>query len=49
MDYDPRDFYEEIEAQFADEMEAMEQMEQELRGPKRDEPENYLWVTAVIL
>ena len=39
MDYDPRDFYDEIEAQFADEMEAMGDFQ---KKPEDDDPSGYM-------
>ena len=42
MDYDPRDYYDEIEAQFADEMEAMDEMEKFQREPENAEPPGYM-------
>ena len=42
MDYDPRDFYDEVEAQFADEMEAMEEMDKLQRELENEEPPSYM-------
>ena len=41
-DYDPRDFYDEIEAQFADEMEAMEEMGHFQGGKEDDQTPDYM-------
>ena len=49
MDYDPRDYYDEIEAQFADEMEAMDEMEKFQREPENAEPPGYMWVTLSVV
>ena len=49
MDYDPRDFYDEVEAQFADEMEAMEEMEKLQRELENEEPPSYMWVTWLLV
>ena len=46
MDYDPRDFYDEIEAQFADEMEAMGDFQ---KKPEDDDPSGYMWVAINFL